>query len=1443
MPSLFGRLAGFFRADAATAPPPSVTLAPPPTQRRTDAVFNLGSGGGFANAATGVGIAGTDPRMESSYSAGWMSDELAIELWRGSALARKLVSTLPEEAIEPGFALTIQQDEQGATGAADARDSAELVEQVETKHRSLGTLQIIRRASEWERLLGGAAIWIGANDMEAGDWSQPLNLEAPALKLNWLRVLRTRELFPHRYYSDPLHPKFGKVEIWQLSSITPRMATAALPTVYIHESRLCVFHGRRIVEDGTVVTQSLHSFEFGDGILLGVVKAIRRFEEALDNVELSMRANGELIWQHERLADILAVEGGEEDFKQLVRAMDYAQSTLRARVVGAGQTLTRAGAPLNGLADIVTKFENELAAIGDMPRTKLFGESPGGLGANGENSQQDWDRSCAVYRKNHQQPAYELITALILRTLGGLPKRWKVEGNKYRELSAKEQAELTKMDADTDIAMAGAGIITVDVIQARSVWRDRYQLPDPEEQPAEVEPGGLPEDIRGGAAAGGTPPLPGAPPNEGADPAAGAPPPDAPKPADLALNGAQALALSAIVEKVAAGTMPRESGAQLVQFSFKVPPEQAEKMMPPDGYRPSAVEAGLQQAPAPAPPSAAPPVLDAAPRRDAKSAMADLIAKLAPYGRCDECGLAHPLEVDHIEGRGWDPASLSKAQRAARYWKEYEDGVPLRALCRSCNGRDGAANKQGKSGPRHRADSISLGGNVRFTYAPLPDELVAAMRALQDEVVPEEGLLQEIDHLTLVYCGKAAEDIDEEDVDEVVDELAGVAAAATPIRAKVQGWGYFDGARKDGEPKTALVALVDAPGITELQVELRDSLDDAGMEPSSEHSFSPHFTFCYLPPGGRIAELPAIAAEFVIDRICFANREVHELPLGSLDVDVDDLEDEEIEDENDVAEEEGDDPAAIAARITPYQQRALKGEDRTALVATLELLMGVPLAMAERLIPGGAPTPPPPPSTRGDSDDEAPGDDGETEERDDCANPLRQEEGGLFAGCAEGEGGDSGSGGKETPAKKGSGSSKAAGDKPAKKLTPKQKAAAKAKAVREKARAKEKAKKEKIKARAKAQREKARAKKAAAKAKEKAKKQKAKEKLKAKREKEKAKKTAKREKDRSKKATKAVKNAESASAQAAKSRAGLEEARRKLAEAKARTEESANKVAKLTGKSTEQAKNEAAAKMAAPVGEPLRRLLANGATERGTGEIVSNSFRLPEAERQFAKNVQAGMRREQEDRFDALGLTQRPRMPNSEKVQVMRQSDASELGFDAYHRTSSGEVVVSEDMAKLLTEHAKADPKEMGRQHPDIGYMTPVYAKHVLNHELIHGRGPEISGDEGPATIAEELATEVIARGITSQEHGLNVENTIGAYNYLYDGAVDLVRREGRASRQRAIRSLEKASTKLKQMKEEYVDGRDALWVIAESIAEDLEIDGADAVARIAEDLERLDAR
>jgi len=179
--------------------------------------------------------------------------------------------------------------------------------------------------------------------------------------------------------------------------------------------------------------------------------------------------------------------------------------------------------------------------------------------------------------------------------------------------------------------------------------------------------------------------------------------------------------------------------------------------------------------------------------------------------------------------------------------------------------------------------SITLTPKQQFTYVPLPEDLAKKWTEVQAKVTPSDGEKQEIDHMTLVFCGKATDDIPTTEVDSIVKALTDVADDFAPIQAKVQGFAYFDGAKKDGKDVTALVALVDAPGIEDLQVALKGALKAKGLKPSEDHAFTPHFTLCYLPAGQRVDNMPVLEGSFTIDKICFANKDIHAIPLkGSL---------------------------------------------------------------------------------------------------------------------------------------------------------------------------------------------------------------------------------------------------------------------------------------------------------------------------------------------------------------------------------------------------------------------------------------------------------------------------------------------------------------------------------------------------------------------------------
>lgn len=176
---------------------------------------------------------------------------------------------------------------------------------------------------------------------------------------------------------------------------------------------------------------------------------------------------------------------------------------------------------------------------------------------------------------------------------------------------------------------------------------------------------------------------------------------------------------------------------------------------------------------------------------------------------------------------------------------------------------------------------IKIGPNIFFVYAKVPEGTASILQEVQKEVVPDVSQHQEIDHVTLAYVDKPEDGHPPSLTSAAVNAVRQVVQTHESIHVKVQGWAYFDGARKDGEDVTALVVLLDAPGLAALHVGIVNAIHKQGLPVSDRHGFVPHVTMGYLAKGGRATrELPPLSLSFDIEDVYIAAREFHTLRLG-----------------------------------------------------------------------------------------------------------------------------------------------------------------------------------------------------------------------------------------------------------------------------------------------------------------------------------------------------------------------------------------------------------------------------------------------------------------------------------------------------------------------------------------------------------------------------------
>ena len=523
---------------------------------------------GFVDTLAGHGT-DRDPRLGMYFLPDLLTEEQEIQIVRGSWLGKRIVGDIVDEAFRPGWELEIGEHAQaraanGDVAGVDEQYAEERKRNVRAAWKRLGVMKALRTALKWERAHGGAAIMLGLDDKQ----TKPDQKARDTAKLRWLRVIRARDLYPARYYTDPFADKYGEVELWQIVPSSRNGVSGPSPQLFIHESRLIVFGGERVTD--TVEQGQLPGF--GDGVLMLVVAALRRFASAIDGMEITARRNGEPWWKVKGLPELLALDKGS-GFTARLQAKEMARSALKTNVIDSEDDFGIADAPLTGYREVFEILKDELAAAANQPKTVLWGDTPGGIGDGSKGPRQDWYATVAAWAEDHALPPLERITQILMREDGGEPLEWEIELCPLWEASEKEEAEIEKLEADTDVALVAAQIVAPSQAAQRERWRKRFNLP---EMGDALDPAAIPDDIRD----------PGADPNAPPPVDGGAPPPAGEPVQATALNGAQMAGLLGIVRAVTAGEVPREAAIEIVLASVpSLSREQATRMIGPEDFK------------------------------------------------------------------------------------------------------------------------------------------------------------------------------------------------------------------------------------------------------------------------------------------------------------------------------------------------------------------------------------------------------------------------------------------------------------------------------------------------------------------------------------------------------------------------------------------------------------------------------------------------------------------------------------------------------------------------------------------------------------------------------------------------------------------------------------------------------------------------------------------
>lgn len=450
---------------------------------------------GWQNDISRMGGAG-DPSKATAFGANArLHDTTLAALYADNALAKRIVRELPASCFRRGVDVGFSRPGGKYAGDEQKRLKARLVE--------LDLFGNFVEGVSMARLFGGALLVAGLNDGNPSD--APLDIER-LQSVPHLTVIDRRYAIPVEWYDAPgdeYLTTYGTPKIYAL--FAPN-ASGRGRTEYarVHASRTIRFDGapttleRRInnLGWGDSVFQSLYDILVDDANTWGSVN--RLIGEAAQGV---MRIKG--------LIAALASKDGRSAMTARADYFDLMRNIARTIFLDAdsGEDYRRDQITFSGLSDLLDKHMLRVCSAAEYPATVLYGRSPAGLAATGENELKQYNVRLRSAQESYVPNVTKLVSWVIAAkdfgTTQGLeiavtfPSLW--------DLTDKEASEKRKLDAEADklkldsevylpeevaLARAESDGIPIDRTVREKILRAEYADPiKPEPKPEKPEHG------------------------------------------------------------------------------------------------------------------------------------------------------------------------------------------------------------------------------------------------------------------------------------------------------------------------------------------------------------------------------------------------------------------------------------------------------------------------------------------------------------------------------------------------------------------------------------------------------------------------------------------------------------------------------------------------------------------------------------------------------------------------------------------------------------------------------------------------------------------------------------------------------------------------------------------------------------------------------------------
>ena len=363
-------------------------------------------------------------------------------LYRNNWIAKKIINVIPEDMLKNWFSITAEL-------TPEETDRYKKIERrTQLKEKLLEGLY-------WGRLYGGA----GAVIMIDGDedrLNEPLIVKdiMPHSFCGLLVLDRWSGIFPGmELITDIRDPDFGLPKYYEIRDVDKDKILQR-----VHNTRIIRFTGRKLP-----YWENLAEIHWGAAELEHVFEELSKRDNTSWNIASLVFQANLLINKIDGLDQLNSMGDPmiQRDLYNVKSAQNQMRNNQGMMLIGKDEDVQSLQYTFSGINDIYESFMSDVAGATDIPVTRLFGRSPGGLGSNGESELQTYYDMINQQQESVLKPKLNQILPIMwMSEFGYVPDDLDVKFNPVRTPSDDKIAELVGKKVDSIVKVYDAGLIT-----------------------------------------------------------------------------------------------------------------------------------------------------------------------------------------------------------------------------------------------------------------------------------------------------------------------------------------------------------------------------------------------------------------------------------------------------------------------------------------------------------------------------------------------------------------------------------------------------------------------------------------------------------------------------------------------------------------------------------------------------------------------------------------------------------------------------------------------------------------------------------------------------------------------------------------------------------------------------------------------------------------------